>query len=531
MRVLAAHGGILGLVGALVFIPMWITDSSVISSGVSVMAAAPTEELDAPAVHSLLTGAGMQSNLAPAVKVANDNPPKLVRGEDKTTTTTTISATTTTPATSTTAAASRTARLSGVGDVAYGFAEQQGLTGGQGRNNYVVTSDANSGPGTYRDALSLGDRYITFAPGLEGATIKLSSSVTASGSNLTLDGSGVGITVTGFATKFSGTNVIVAGMAYRQMTGSTNEDAITFRNASTTQVFGVYGSVFETATDGLIDVIWNRGNDVYGTICGNEFLRHDKGMLVHSGDPTKEGGSYHITLCQNSWSDVYQRAPFSRDALVHQYNDVFQDYGKADGAGGGSKSGVDGFASEHFLQNNVAVPRLTGSVTWKGELVVRPRTEFAGPHASSMGNVRIEGSLLLTTGDRTASEKQNNPDKVFTPTYDPRVVPASDTMRQAVERAAGSCDVIAESGVLANPCAATTFVASGGAIQYITDGAPVSVEIFFNGRSIGSATAQQNGRWSYVVGLAKGTIGQVSAVVTNADGSTVTAPASLIAVV
>ena len=519
MRTLAAHGRIFGLVGSLVFTAMWMTDSWAISSGVVAMAAAPTEDFEAPAVRTLLVVAGTQPNLAPAVKVTTDNPPRVSRGNGKITTT---------PAP---AAGASIARLSGVGDVVYGFAEQQGLTGGQGRANYVVTSAANSGPGTYRDALSSGDRYITFAPGLDGATIRLTSSVRSSGSNLTLDGSGVGITVTGFATKFSGTNVIVAGMAYRQVTGSANEDAITFRNASTTQVFGVYGSVFETATDGLIDVIWNRGNDVYGTICGNEFLRHDKAMLVHSGDPTREGGSYHITLCQNLWSDVYQRAPFSRDALVHQYNDVFEDYGKADGAGGGSKSGVDGFASEHFLQNNVAVPRLTGSVTWTGDLVAKPRTEFAGPHASSMGNIRVEGSLLLTAGDRTASEKQNNPGTVFTPTYDAPLVSASETMRQAVERAAGSCDVTGATGALANPCAATTFVASGATIQYVTDGAPVSVELFLDGRSIGSAAAQQNGSWSYAVGLAKGTVGRISAVVTNADGSTVTAPASLIAVI
>ena len=86
-------------------------------------------------------------------------------------------------------------------------------------------------------------------------------------------------------------------------------------------------------------------------------------------------------------------------------------------------------------------------------------------------------------------------------------------------------------GALANPCAATTFVASGATIQYVTDGAPVSVELFLDGRSIGSAAAQQNGSWSYAVGLAKGTVGRISAVVTNADGSTVTAPASLIAVI
>ena len=412
----------------------------------------------------------------------------------------------------------------------YGFAEAAGLTGGSGRPSYVVTSTADSGPGTYREALASGNRYITFHPSLDGAVIRLQSSVRASGSNLTVDGSGVDVTITGSATKFSGTNIVVAGMAFRQMTTTDNEDALTFRDASGTQVFGVYGSTFQTATDGLLDLIWNNGHDVYATICGNEFLDHDKALLVHSGDSSREGGRYHVTLCRNSWDDVYQRAPLSRDAVVHQYNSVFTNYGKPDGAGGGSKSGVENVPSQHLLQNNVAQPRRVGDVTWNGSVVTKPRSEFAGPHASSAGNVRIEGSLLLSNGERTATQAEHNPGSVFTPSYRYPLVPSSTTMRAAVERAAGTCPP-SPSVTSVNPCGGITFVSPGDRLVVRTDGQPSSVEVFVDGASIGPAVQSAAGEWSIDVRANVGTVGELRAVATNADGSTVRSTGSVVAVV
>ena len=332
----------------------------------------------------------------------------------------------------------------------FGFAEQAGLTGGLGREPYVVTSTADSGPGTYRDALSHGSRYISFAPALAGATIRLASAVSVDGSHLTIDGSTSRVTISGFATKFSGTDIVIAGVTFAQMTGSSDEDAVTFRNASTDQVFALYGNTFKTATDGLVDIIWNGGNDVYATICGNRFEAHDKAMLIHSGDATREGGQYHVTLCRNLWTDVYQRAPYTRDAFVHQYNDVFVDYGKPDGSGGGAKSGASSFRSQHLVENSIARPRAVGTTTWTGELVTKPRTEFAGPHMGDDGNIRVIGSLLLANGGPQATQKESNPVAVFAPSYSYPVRPADSALFQAVVTGAGTCPAVAESRV--NPC-------------------------------------------------------------------------------
>ena len=331
-----------------------------------------------------------------------------------------------------------------------GFAESRGLTGGLGRASYVVTSAGDSGPGTYRDALAGGDRHITFDPRLDGSTIRLGSPVQTDASNFTVDGSGRNITISGYATKFEGTNIVIAGLKFKDVTGSANEDAVTFRNAATEQIFGIYGNWFETASDGLIDIIWNRNHDVYGTICGNTFAHHDKALLVHSGDDANEGGRYHITLCNNLWIDIYQRAPMSRDARVHQYNDVFESFGKPDGAGGGSKSAAASERSEHLLENNIAIPRRMGERTFTGDETTRPRVEFAGPHSGGQGAIRIDGSLLLTNGGDQATQLENSPDDVFTPPYAYSLLPADESTRSRVASAAGTCTPVSAPSV--NPC-------------------------------------------------------------------------------
>ena len=68
--------------------------------------------------------------------------------------------------------------------------------GGSGGSPYCVTSLADSGPGTLRDALSASNRNISFSV---SGTIALTSTIRVSGHHITLDGStapGSGITVT-----------------------------------------------------------------------------------------------------------------------------------------------------------------------------------------------------------------------------------------------------------------------------------------------------------------------------------------------
>jgi pectate lyase len=406
-----------------------------------------------------------------------------------------------------------------------GFAGTIGLTGGYGHDVHLVTSTDDRGPGTYRDALSGGERIIRFDPALDGATIVLDDPIVADGSDITVDGSGVDITISGRATKFTGTNVIVAGMHYRDLDGSDDEDALTFLDASETQVVGLFGNIFSHATDGLVDLIWNRGNDVYATVCGNVFEHHDKAMLIDSGRSGREGGTYHVTLCHNLWRDVYQRTPLSRSALVHQYNSVFEQYGKPNGDGGGSKAGGDDDAdAQHLLENNVAVPRALGEVTFDGSEVTNPRAEWAGPQLHGEGHLRITGTLLLRTGDVTAIELEQDRDRVFTPPYAYDLVPATPELRTVITETAGRCVPVGADRPI--PCAPTLLAERGERIGVDLSGdgaalaAVVGLDVVVDGVVAGSAEQQGDGRWVFAVDGDPGTTSTAYVVARLADGRT-----------
>lgn len=403
-----------------------------------------------------------------------------------------------------------------VPDAPAGFAQTRGLTGGFGLTAYVVSSVDDTGPGTYRDALSRGDRHITFDASMDGQTIALTRNVLVEGSNITLDGSGIDITITGYSTKFSGTNIIVAGMAYVDIDADDNEDALTFLDASDTQVVGLFGNLFSHASDGLVDFIWNRGHDVYATLCGNRFDRHDKAVLIHSGRDSREGGTYYITMCHNVWSDVYQRTPFSRDAYVHQYNSVIVRYGKADGSGGGSKAGYASIASQHLLENNIAIPRAKGEETFEGEIVTSPRSEWAGPHHGDAGAVRITGSLLETVDGLTAIENEQHPEQVLAPPYDARLAPANRATLDAVTATAGQCLPAGPDHIV--PCAPLLLLDRGDEVSVTVDGAVTSVRFELDGEPFDAPIAEDADTWTVTFRSLTDSVGTLRAIVVTADG-------------
>jgi pectate lyase len=388
-----------------------------------------------------------------------------------------------------------------------GFAGTQGLTGGLGEQVYMVTSADDAGPGTYRDALTEGNRHVRFDPSLDGTTIRLDRPVETDASNLTIDGSGRTITISGHATRFSGTNIVIAGLHFSENHLEEEDDAITFREPDGTQVFGLFGNTFEHASDGLVDIIWNQGHDVYATICGNSFRHHDKAMLIDSGEDDREGGRYHITLCRNHWLDIYQRAPLSRFAHVHNYNSVFERYGKPDGSGGGSKSGGDGEGvSQHLLEGNMAFPREVGETTFDGSEVSRPRSEWAGPQLDTDGAVRVNGDFLGTVDGIAATEAEHDADEVFEPPYEYDLMPANEELAGVIAAAAGTCVPSGRADAVV-PCAPLIVDDPDGSVEIVlvppADGSPVaeiaSVEFVVGAERLPGRRAGPD-RWALDIG-------------------------------
>ncbi|PTY06461.1 pectate lyase [Opitutaceae bacterium EW11] len=101
-------------------------------------------------------------------------------------------------------------------------------TGGRGGSVYVVTNLDDSGPGSFRDAVSEPNRYVVFAV---GGMIKISSRITVK-NNLTIAGQtapGEGITIYGNGLSFSGAdNTITRYLRVRMGAGGDHGvDAVT----------------------------------------------------------------------------------------------------------------------------------------------------------------------------------------------------------------------------------------------------------------------------------------------------------------
>jgi len=295
----------------------------------------------------------------------------------------------------------------------HGYAAVAGVYGGNGQPKFIVTNTNDAGPGSYRDALSQSNRYIIFDPALSGDTIFLESDIVISSSNLTVDGiDAPDLIISKYTTKFEGDNYIIKYMQYHNMDATDNQDCITFRNAGVSgQRFYVYKCHFNNATDGCIDVIWNQGNDVYGTISHCKFEHTDKNFLIHSGSDENEGGQYYLTFDHNYFYKTGQRNPLARHAYVHHYNNLMEHWGGVNNNGSGAYSG---FEANYLVQGDIAIAANVGDLNWEGVPIVVPKTKAFSPSWQET-QTTIKSEFNWYKND--AYHVDMNPENVFSPPY------------------------------------------------------------------------------------------------------------------
>ena len=269
---------------------------------------------------------------------------------------------------------------------AQGFGQY--ATGGRGGTVYHVTTLADSGTGSFRDAVSQGGRTIVFDV---GGYINLGSAVIAS-SGITIAGQtapGGGIGVSGNEVSFYGkNNVICRNFRFRQGGSATGSSAINIGASSGTAnnmifdhisvEFGQWDSVDAVNTSGV-----TVQNSIIADPINQQFGAHVEG--------------YNLTWYGNIWANAHNRQPLCKADTVY-INNVVYDYAAA------YTTGDTGAAHNHDIINNYFIT---------GPSSTAPQDDFFQINGYKQ-NLYFTGNLLdsdrngLLGGNTTTPSPDNN---------------------------------------------------------------------------------------------------------------------------
>jgi pectate lyase len=204
-------------------------------------------------------------------------------------------------------------------------------TGGTGGETVHVTTLDDSGPGSFREAVSKPNRIVVFDV---SGIIHLKSNVSVS-SDLTLDGStapGDGITLYGRSTSFSGEkNVIVRYMRFREgISGDAKKCSINLSTGS--------DMIFDHCS-----IEWGRW-DCLGLTVGSHDITFQNCIIGEGVDPQRFGSLSdsvtNITYSHNLWINNQSRNPKAKGRIQY-VNNVVYNWGVCGLVGG--HSGADHF--------------------------------------------------------------------------------------------------------------------------------------------------------------------------------------------
>ncbi len=202
------------------------------------------------------------------------------------------------------------------------------VAGGRKGQVVHVTTLADSGTGSLRDAVSGSNRIVVFEV---SGLIKLTSVLVIAGDNITLAGQsapGDGITIYGKETSFSGrSNIIVRYLRFRQGIIDTSGSA-----QKTVNITDGQSMIFDH-----VSIQWGRW-DNFG-ITGTSSTVTLQNSIVGEGVPPQNFGSIidgeqDITIAHNLWIDNNERNPKFK-ANGECINNVVYDWGTGGGIIGG----------------------------------------------------------------------------------------------------------------------------------------------------------------------------------------------------
>ena len=208
----------------------------------------------------------------------------------------------------------------------------QFATGGRGGETVHVTTLDDSGPSSFRDAVSKPHRTVVFDV---SGTIQLKSNIAVS-SDITLNGDtapGEGITIYGRSTSFSGqSNVIVRYLRFREgINGDKGKCSVNLSSGS--------NMIFDHCS-----IEWGRW-DCLGLTQGSHDITFQNCIIGEGVDPQRFGSLSdsvtNITYSHNLWINNQSRNPKAKGRIQY-INNVVYNWGVCGLVGGHSEA-------DHFL--------------------------------------------------------------------------------------------------------------------------------------------------------------------------------------
>lgn len=322
-----------------------------------------------------------------------------------------------------------------------GFAE--GTTGGDRNNLYRVTSRANSGPGTLRDALdSATSRYIVFD--VEGE-FRITTRIRV-GSNKTVDGRGRDVRIVGDEGVFeirSGTrNLIFTDLDLSMNNPADNSgDVIGIRGNGgplpsdfDSRNFWFHHLALHYGGDGLLDV---RGGTLI-TLSWSHMYYHTKALLHSVDDNDAFVAGMHITYHHNFFDTLSRRGPHFAGGKADFFNNYqfhWYEYGAAsvDDAQFLSEANIYEARPGRFCVPSCPDPSPHGGGNDFRVSKIALSTDWAV--RQSQGYSRSVGDLL----ENDAVVSQNQPNQVFQRSTYYQATPeiADQALKQRIRDGAG----------------------------------------------------------------------------------------------
>jgi hypothetical protein len=208
--------------------------------------------------------------------------------------------------------------------------------GGSGQPIYHVTNLNDSGPGSLRDAISQGNRYIVFDVG--GTWHPLSTLfVLAPSSFITIDGTTApspGVTITDYSLRLDGDihDVIIKNIRIRNPHLDGEGDGITVKN-------GVYNLVLDhissdSPLDGAIDITKAHDITVQNSILSNTSVAMLYANIVGASEGTKHGSIHHNLFINSQWRNPnmgWDPNAVAPDTVADVRNNLIWNWGNSGG--------------------------------------------------------------------------------------------------------------------------------------------------------------------------------------------------------